>query len=206
MVTQVTILDACTGNVRSLVHTLEDIGARAVLARRPEDLRHAGRLVLPGVGRFDVAMDNLNRSGVADALHEAVLIRKTPVLGICLGLQMMVSRSEEGGGRGLEWLQGTSVRLHAMDTRRHKIPHIGWNSVEAARESSLLKGVEPDSAFYFSHSYHAHGIQPEAIGGNTHYGYAFPSLIEWENVLGTQFHPEKSHGAGAALLRNFLAL
>jgi glutamine amidotransferase len=205
MTRKISILDAGSGNVGSLVRKLESLGAEVAIAREARDLRSASRLVLPGIGRFDVAMDKLNSCEFAEALHEAVTIRKVPVLGICLGLQLMAGGSEEGGGRGLGWIEGRSVRLRVADTRRYKVPHIGWNTVESTRNGLLLRGLDSDSTFYFSHSYHLNAMRPETVTGVSHYDYAFPSVIEQQHVFGTQFHPEKSHRPGDILLRNFLA-
>ena len=168
-------------------------------ASAAEEIRAADKIILPGVGHFGNAMQNLTNSGLIDILNQVVLEKRTPILGICLGMELMAKRSEEGNVPGLGWLDAEAVRFDIDE----KVPHMGWNQISGKKVSRLMDGIEEDSEFYFAHSYHLRLNDPLDELTETHYGTAFPSAIESENIFGVQFHPEKSHDAGARLLKNF---
>lgn len=202
----VSIVDFGIGNVGSLCKKLHLVDASPVLASTPAEVRAADRLVLPGVGCFASAAAKLTRNGMRDALTEAVLIRQRPVLGICLGIQLMAGWSEEGGAEGLGWIRARSARLRLEDRCRLKVPQIGWNTLDMTRGSRLLRGTSPQDEFYFSHAYHLADVDDSSVCATTEYGYTFAAAIEVANIFGTQFHPEKSHSAGAEILKNFVRI
>jgi glutamine amidotransferase len=203
---EITIVDSGMGNLQSVRRKLERVGARAVVSSDPAALAAAQKLVIPGVGHFQRAMANLRERRLIDALEEAVLRRKVPVLGICLGLQLMARRSEEGEVAGLGWLVADVVRFRVGDSARHKVPHMGWNGLHAARPSPLLEGIASDAEFYFCHSYHLRFDDRADVLGETDYDYRFDAAAARGHIYGVQFHPEKSHDAGERLLRNFAEL
>jgi glutamine amidotransferase len=200
---RVAIVDYGMGNLDSVKRKLDRIGARPLLTSEPDELLRADKLLLPGVGHFGRAMEHLGAMGLLPALQEAVLVRKTPILGICLGMQLFACRSEEGDAEGLGWIDADVVRF-AIDDRRLKVPHMGWNSVCLARSNPLLEGVTDQTEFYFVHAYHLVCRDSRDVLCETVYGYPFTSVVERGNVYGVQFHPEKSHDAGEVLLGNFL--
>ena len=162
--------------------------------------------MLPGVGHFGVAMRNLEESGLRAALEEAVLRRGVPILGICLGMQLLARHSEEGDSAGLGWLDADVVRFKVSDAARFKVPQMGWNNMDGKKDSLLTKGLSRNPEFYFAHAYHLVCRDPTDVLGETTYDYPFPSATERGNIYGVQFHPEKSHDVGEAMLRNFVAL
>jgi glutamine amidotransferase len=203
---RISVVDIGVGNIRSIWTSLQRLGAVLALATSPVEVCLAERLVLPGVGHLGSAMTKLKSHGLGDALNEAVRVRQVPVLGICLGLQLMAKSSEEAEAPGLGWLDARVVRLQVPDRARLKVPQIGWNTLIPARSGRLLNNADPEAEYYFSHSYHLDCADPEIVAASTDYGTQFASVIEQENLFGTQFHPEKSHAAGQAVLRNFLAV
>ena len=202
---RVAIVDYGMGNLHSVKRKLDRLGVHPQLTSDPDELLRADKLLLPGVGHFGKAMEHLVTMGLVSALHEAVVVRKTPILGICLGMQLFARQSEEGGAEGLGWIDADVVRF-AIDDRRFKVPHMGWNGVRAARPNPLLEGVTEQTEFYFVHAYHMICDDSGDVLCDTDYGYPFPSVVERGNLYGVQFHPEKSHDAGEVLLRNFLYL
>jgi len=204
---RIAIVDYGMGNLHSVRKKLDRIGVDVVVTSAPGDMARADKIVLPGVGHFGKAMENLTELGLADALNEAVLVNRTPILGICLGMQLFANRSEEGGGpAGLGWIDAEVVRFRVPDTLRFKVPHMGWNGVAVAKSSPLLREAGPRTEFYFVHSYHVVCHDPADVLCHTDYAYRFTSMVERDNVFGVQFHPEKSHDAGEALLKNFVYL
>ncbi|MBM3273367.1 imidazole glycerol phosphate synthase subunit HisH, partial [Candidatus Kaiserbacteria bacterium] len=177
-----------------------------MIASTPDDLRAANKIILPGVGAFDWAMKRLNDSGLRNALDELVLEKRIPVLGICVGMQMMAKSSEEGVLPGLAWLDAHIKRFDTTHLpQKTHLPHMGWNDVMPAVESPLFAGLS-DPRFYFLHSYY---FAPEQAGqtlATTHYGIDFTSAAADRHIFGVQFHPEKSHGWGIQLLNNFARL
>ena len=200
----ITIVDYKMGNVGSILNMLKHLGHAARISSRPEDIRTASKLILPGVGAFDTGMKQLAEQGLRPALDEAVLRNKTPVLGICLGMQLLSRSSEEGVEPGLGWIDAQTVRFHfdahAPDL---KVPHMGWNIVQPSRADPLLAGLEHGARFYFVHSYHLVCRAAEDELARTTHGYAFASVVRRGHIQGTQFHPEKSHRFGMKLLGNF---
>ena len=201
---RVAIVDYGMGNLHSVKRKLDRIGVHAQVTSDPSEVIDANKLILPGVGHFGKAMEHLATLELLPALHEAVLVRRTPILGICLGMQLFAGRSEEGGVAGLGWIEADVVRFAIEDTRHFKVPQMGWNSVRIARASPLLEGITEQTEFYFVHAYHMVCEDSADVLCETDYAYPFTSAVQRENVYGVQFHPEKSHDAGEAILRNFL--
>jgi imidazole glycerol-phosphate synthase subunit HisH len=200
---RVAIVDYGMGNLHSVKRKLDRIGVNAQLTSHPSELLRADKLLLPGVGHFGKAMEHLGTLGLVPALNEAVVVRKTPILGICLGMQLFARHSQEGDAQGLGWIDADVVRFD-VDTRDFKVPQMGWNGVQIARSSALVEGVTAQTEFYFVHAYHVVCHDSGDVLCETDYGCRFTSVVQRENVYGVQFHPEKSHDAGEALLRNFL--
>lgn len=202
----VTIVDYGMGNLHSILKKFRRIGAEPLVSSRPAELAVADKLVLPGVGHFGMAMRNLEQSGLRAALEEAVMGRGVPILGICLGMQLFATRSEEGNSEGLRWLDADVVRFRVSDTVRHKVPQMGWNTLDIRKDSRLVHGLPVEPEFYFAHAYHLVCRDASDVLGETTYDYPFPSAVERKNVYGVQFHPEKSHDTGEAMLHNFVSL
>ncbi len=197
------IIDYGMGNLRSVEKALAEVGGVPVISGNPETIRNGARLVLPGVGAFGDAMENLRRRGIEDALRAAWKAQK-PILGLCLGLQLLFAVSEEfGKHEGLGLIPG---RVRRFDEPGLRVPHVGWNQIESLRADPLLRGIAEESYFYFVHSYY---VEPDdhcdAIAW-TDYGHRFCSIARRGRVWGAQFHPEKSQDAGKQLLRNFLSI
>ena len=200
----IAIIDYGMGNLRSVQKALEKVGATATFVTEPAALRDAPAAVLPGVGAFRDAISVLDRLGFSEAIREHVAAKK-PLLGICLGLQLLMSASEEDGDyRGLDLVPGRCVRFTSQPGL--KIPHMGWNTVTPtpqAASSSSLEGVAAGSHVYFVHSYHVVPEDPTAVALTSDHGGPFVAAIESGPIFATQFHPEKSQGVGQQLLRNF---
>lgn len=196
----ITIIDYNLGNIGSLVNMFKKIGAEVQVASDISKIKDAKKLVLPGVGAFDNGMNSL--LPFIPVLEEKVLKEKTPILGICLGMQLFSKKSQEGKLKGLGWLEAETVRFKVGDL---KIPHMGWNVVVPQKKDTIFKNMDGEIRFYFVHSYHLVCPQ-ENILGKTNYGYDFVSAVEKENIFGVQFHPEKSHKFGIKLLENFINL
>lgn len=177
-----------------------------MVSSRAADISPADKIILPGVGHFARAMSSLGESGLLDELNEAVLAKRKAVLGICLGMELMADASEEGNAAGLGWLRARAIRFRIRDTDRYKVPHMGWNQVRLQKSSELLKEVDEDAEFYFAHSYHLELDDSADLLTETQYEITFPSSIERGNIFGVQYHPEKSHDAGARLLKRFVEL
>ena len=199
------IIDCGMGNTGSIVNMLKEIGVEACLSAKYEEIKQADKLILPGVGAFDKAITNLQNLSIVSLLEQKVMEQKTPILGICLGLQLFTKRSEEGKLPGLGWVDA-EVKKFQFETSQSnlKIPHMGWNQIKIKKESLLLKDLEENSRFYFAHSYHLVCNNPEDELTGTMHGYCFSSSIQNNNILGVQFHPEKSHKFGLQLLTNFV--
>jgi imidazole glycerol-phosphate synthase subunit HisH len=193
----IAIIDYGAGNLRSIQRALEAGGAEVSVTADPDFVRTADRVVLPGVGNAKAAMDRLTGMGMADSIREATVSGR-PLLGVCLGMQLMFGDQEEGPTTGLGLLDGDARRLSSD----HKIPHMGWNTVRFARQSPLSD--QPETPFYFVHSYVVRPERDEDIAGTTDYGVPFPSIVIRDNIWGTQFHPEKSGAAGLELLAHWL--
>lgn len=203
---KIVIVDYRTGNTNSIKKAIDRTSSLAVISSQVEDVTQADKLILPGVGHFTKAMANLEELGLLDALNETVLIKCKPVLGICLGMELMATMSEEGDTPGLQWLDAEAVRLKVSVAARHKVPHMGWNRVQIKKTSALMKGVDELSEFYFAHSYHLKINDRSDLLTETEYGTSFPSAVERNNIFGVQFHPEKSHRIGVQVLKNFIEM
>jgi len=202
----ITIVDYQMGNLHSVKRAFNRLGVEVNIATKPSEILSAKKLILPGVGHFGKAMDHLKETGLLEALNEAVLVKKTPVLGICLGMQLMTKHSEEGNCEGLGWFDADVVRFQVNDTLQYKIPNIGWCDVKHVKESKILNGINSNDPFYFVHSFHARTSDTSIILGTTDYETEFTCALEKENIFGVQFHPEKSHASGLQLLKNFSEL
>lgn len=200
----IAIVDYGLGNVRAFVNIYKRLNISATLASTAESIAQADRIILPGVGSFDWAMQCLERTGLRQVLDEQVQARKIPVLGICVGMQMMARRSEEGIEPGLGWIDAEVKRFaFTPDNHRLMLPHMGWNDVEPTRPTALLKGLETGSRFYFLHSYYFAPDKDVDTITTADYGGTFACGVQAGNCYGVQFHPEKSHGWGIQLLKNF---
>lgn len=201
----VTIVDCGIGNVKSVLRMFEWVDATAELVSDPFEAAKCSRLVIPGVGAFDAGMAALN-CGWRQALDHVALERKVPVLGICLGMQLLCRQSEEGQSAGLGWIQADVKRLDTEGDPRLKIPHMGWSVVTAERPNPLIPSDEGEQRFYHVHSYRAVCDNPGDVIGTVSYGTKFTTAVRHGNIFGVQFHPEKSHRFGMALMRRFAAL
>jgi glutamine amidotransferase len=199
----IAIIDYDAGNIASVEKAVKKLGYECIVTRDKEVLQKADKLILPGVGAFKDAMDKLNEYGLTDIVKKLVLEDKKPILGICLGLQLMFESSEENPGvEGLSLLKGKIVRLPEGDDR--KIPHMGWNSLEFPKKSKLFEGVVKGSFVYFVHSYYLQAEDENVVAAISKYGADIHAAVEWENIYATQFHPEKSSAVGLKILSNFL--
>ena len=202
--TSVGVVDIGLSNVDSVQRAFEVCGASVGLVTEPRDLTEYDRLVLPGVGAFGDAMRRLRSRGLDEAIREVVADGRTPLLGVCLGMQLLVDKGTEGGeSPGLGVIAGEVTRIVAAD--RERVPHIGWNEVTPAAGSPLFEGIEPGSDFYFVHSFEVRPT-PGCIASTTPYAGGFCSAVSQGVIHGVQFHPEKSQRNGLALMKNFLAL
>ena len=201
----VLIIDYGMGNIGSIRNMLRYVGARAEVVTQPDQLVDACGIILPGVGHFDRAMGNLRQTGMADALNEVARRASVPVLGICLGMQLMCKSSEEGTEQGFGFFDAVVRRFSFEANSRLKVPHMGWNEV-AVRQPNTVLGDEtpPWSRYYFVHSYYVSCENSEDVIGTTRFGIEFVSAIRCRNLVGVQFHPEKSHRFGMQLFRNFV--
>jgi len=201
----IVIVDYGLGNLRSVAMKFARVKAEAMVSADPAVVLAADKLVLPGVGSFDAGMKNLGDAGLADALGQAVLEKKTPILGICLGMQLFTNGSEEGERPGLGWIDAETRKLTAPeDAGKFRVPHIGWNTLTARPGCLLFHGIDPGLRYYFVHSYAVFCNDPEQVAAETDYGRTFASAVMRGHILGTQFHPEKSHHHGLAMIENFV--
>jgi len=200
----IVIVNYDVGNLNSIANMLKKAGAQSVISSDPKVIRKADKLILPGVGAFDAGMKKINEHHLAPVLNEMVLEKKTPVLGLCLGMQLMTRRSAEGQLPGLGWIRAEAVRFHFRDAGLNlKIPHMGWNELRVSRPHPLVTDLGEDARFYFVHSYHIVCDHETDVVAYTDYGYRIAAVIGTGNILGAQFHPEKSHKFGLKLLKNF---
>ena len=201
------IIDYGSGNVQAIATIYKNLNIDYLIISDPDDLKKADKLVLPGVGAFDATMQQLIDSGLKDELNNLVTIKKVPILGICVGLQVMGFGSDEGDLQGLGWIPG---KVKKFDTNKieskPKLPHMGWNTIKDINNHNLFKGIDNEFGFYFVHSYYFKCESKENILTTSYYGIEFSSAIYSNHIFGTQFHPEKSHGNGVLLFKNFAQL
>lgn len=202
----IVVVDYGMGNIGSILNMLRKAGAGATLSSDPAVLLKANRLILPGVGAFDAGMHNLMTSGLVEVLNHKVLQERTPILGICLGFQLFTRSSEEGQSPGLGWLDAQTVRFSFDNaSEQRKIPHMGWNNVCVCKPTPLFPSPEQEQRFYFVHSYYVQCNNSSDILTRTDYGIEFTSAVCRDNILGVQFHPEKSHRFGLEFFKAFLS-
>jgi len=200
----ITIIDYGLGNIRAFINVYDRLNIETKVAKTAEDIAGSTKIILPGVGSFDYAMSLLNRSGMRDELEKQVFDNKIPIMGICVGMQILARSSDEGQLPGLGWIDG-NVRLFDSTTIPYKtrLPHMGWNSINPRNSIGLLNGFNNESKFYFLHSYYFECENKDHIIATTDYGMKYASAVKKDNIWGVQFHPEKSHGNGVRLLQNF---
>ena len=199
----IAIIDYDAGNLKSVEKALQHLGQDCKITRNAKEILEADKVILPGVGAFADAMEKLQKYDLIDVIHQ-VVDKKTPFLGICLGLQLMFESSEEGPGvKGLGLLPGKIVRF--PEKEGYKIPHMGWNSIEIKKGAKILQGIGTNPYVYFVHSYYLQAKDPKIVAATAEYGVTIHASVEKENVFACQFHPEKSSKTGLAILKNFLA-
>ena len=203
----IVIVDYGMGNLGSILNMLKKIGAPAKISSRPEEMEQADKLILPGVGAFDSGMQQIEAKGLLPVLNRRVLEQGVPVLGICLGMQLLARKSEEGTLPGLGWVEADVKRFKPTPEKPDlKIPHMGWNFADMAKEDPLFAGLEKDPRFYFVHSYYVSCQDPADVLATARHGLDFVAALSRKNIMGTQFHPEKSHKYGMRLLSNFAVM
>jgi glutamine amidotransferase len=202
----IVVVDYGVCNVRSVINMGRRAGAQIEASRDRDVIARAGKLILPGVGSFARGMANLQSLGLIDVLNDAAMVRKIPILGLCLGMQLLTQRSEEGGASGLGWLTAETRRITPEPGSNIKVPHMGWNTVVAAKPDPLVAQLPDDSRFYFVHSYYVQCDDPADVLLWSSHGQRFAAGVQRGNLRGVQFHPEKSHRYGLALMRSFVEL
>jgi imidazole glycerol-phosphate synthase subunit HisH len=201
------IVNYGSGNIQAIGNIYKRLAVPFTVVTKPEELAGVDHVILPGVGAFDQTMGELNASGLRQALDQTVLEARKPILGICVGMQVLAKSSEEGSLPGLGWIDGAVKRFdHAAVGARTQLPHMGWNTVEPAGADGLFAGIEPELGYYFLHSYYFACREPSEVLATTDYGGRFSSAVRRDNIYGVQFHPEKSHQNGIRLLQNFARL
>jgi imidazole glycerol-phosphate synthase subunit HisH len=201
------IINYGSGNIYAIANLYKRLDIPYILTDNHDELRTVSKLILPGVGAFDETMKMLNNSGLKNLLDELVLEKNIPILGVCVGMQIMANSSEEGKLDGFGWIKGT-VKKFEKKLLLHKphLPHLGWNEIEIKQYSPLLHEIDPSTGFYFLHSYYFCCENEASIMATTKYGKDFSSAVNHKNVYGVQFHPEKSHRNGIQLFKNFANL
>jgi len=200
----ITIIDYGVGNIRAFRNVYERLNIPVKVAQNTKDLVDTTRLILPGVGSFDYAMCQFNKSGMRDKVEEMVINKEVPILGICVGMQMLAFNSEEGKLPGLGWIEGVVKQFDSKLIKyKTKLPHMGWNSISIKNENILLRQLDENSKFYFLHSYYFECANSQNKLCETEYGIKYSSAVNKDNIYGVQFHPEKSHSNGVQLLLNF---
>lgn len=203
----ITIVDYNTGNLKSIVNMLGHLGIPATISREQDTILQASKLILPGVGTFDYGMSMLRKLDLVDVLEQKVLHEETPVLGICLGAQLLTYRSEEGVESGLGWINAETRRFRLPREDHHlRIPHMGWAETEYRKSSRIFNNAVSTPRFYYVHSYHLVCSHEQNELCHAIHGYRFATGIEHKNIVGVQFHPEKSHRFGMQVLKNFAEL
>tara|TARA_B100000579_G_scaffold437455_1_gene466858 strand:+ start:1437 stop:2057 length:621 start_codon:yes stop_codon:yes gene_type:complete len=199
----ITIINYGIGNINSIYSMYKNLGIKVKVSESINDIKNATRLILPGVGAFDKGIRELRRNNLEDVLNEAVINQKKPIMGICLGYQLFFSTSEEGSEKGLSWINGSIKKLKKSNDIKLRYPHMGWNGIQPHFEHPIFEGLDNNMRFYFAHSYYVKCITPSDILASSIYGHKFTSAILKENIIGFQFHPEKSLKWGMKILYNF---
>ena len=202
----IAIINYGLGNLSSIQNMCKRLGIDAIINNDEEILNKASKLILPGVGHFKKGMENLHSSGLKTLLDKMVLEDKKPILGICLGAQLMTKHSEEGDVNGLGWVDAVTVKFDENKINNHKIPHMGWTDIMTVDENPLWKNLPDEPRFYFVHTYHFLFQEQDEISAMADYSYPFACAFHKRNIYGTQFHPEKSHKFGMKVLENFSKL
>lgn len=202
----IVIIDYGMGNLGSVKNMIKKIGLDSLISSNIEDIEGAEKLILPGVGAFDQGIKNIRELNLIAVLNEKVIAKNTPILGICLGFQLLTANSEEGKLNGLGWIDAVTKRFDfGNQDKEMKVPHMGWNNVDYNPLSTLFLDWQGEARFYFVHSYHVVCNSHEIVTSECFYGSKFTASIQQNNIHGAQFHPEKSHKYGMKLLKNFLA-
>lgn len=199
----IVIIDYGMGNLYSVQKAFNKLGIATIISGDIKQIQNANKLILPGVGHFKNGVRNLKDSGIWDVINEKVLKDKIKILGICLGLQLMCSHSEEGDMTGLGWFDADIVKFKVGNALKYKVPHMGWNTIIKEKDDAIIESITNDSEFYFVHSYYVKSHDSRDILTTTCFESSFASSLVKDNIYGFQFHPEKSHNSGAQLLRNF---
>ena len=199
----ITIVDYGMGNLGSVFNMFKKIGVESKITSDLEEIKGAQKILLPGVGSFDNAMKRINESGLKEVLNKKALVEKVPVLGICLGMQLLTYGSEEGVEKGLGWINAKAKKFHFRKEEKLKVPHMGWNRVFNSPPNQLTLNLPEEPRFYFVPSYYVEVENQENSILKTNYGIEFDSAIQHNNIYGAQFHPEKSHKFGMKLFDNF---
>ncbi|MEM8501318.1 MAG: imidazole glycerol phosphate synthase subunit HisH [Pseudomonadota bacterium] len=194
------------GNVKAFANVYHRLNIEHCIADKPEQLKDADRIILPGVGAFDHAMQLLNQSGLRETLDHAVLIQKKPVMGICVGMQMMACKSEEGTLEGLGWVEASVRKFSTEDTKTYPLPHMGWNTLQIDSSHPLFANMSDNPELYFLHSYYFDNEDSSITIATTDYAKRFTTIVQKANIIGIQCHPEKSHDTGVSILKNFASM
>jgi glutamine amidotransferase len=201
----IALIDYGLGNISAFANLYKRVNVKVSIARTPAEMASATKLILPGVGAFDGAMDRLDKSGLRPALEELVLEKRTPLLGICVGMQMLGESSEEGQRPGLGWLPGKVKSFRSRSGFNLPLPHMGWNDVTPVSDNAIFRSLD-SARFYFLHSFYFESAAQSDVSAVTDYGGQFSCAVNRGHIFGVQFHPEKSHRFGTQLLRNFADL
>jgi imidazole glycerol-phosphate synthase subunit HisH len=197
----ITIIDYGLGNLVSVKNMLKKLGVESVISDNVEEIAKAKKMILPGVGAFDNGMSSIKQKGLLDVLNKKVIEEKVPILGICLGMQLLTKGSEEGVEKGLGWIDAQTIKFHFNDNTL-KIPHMGWNYIQVKKQNPLIE-LNSKHRFYFVHSYYVKCNDPNDVVAICDYGTEFTCMVNHNNIYGAQFHPEKSLKFGMELLNNF---
>lgn len=203
---KVAIVDYGMGNLHSLFRVFTRLQIQAIVSCDPKEISEASHVVLPGVGHFGRAMDELRKRDLLSVINDVSLDYRKPMLGICLGMQLMTQGSEEGDCAGLGWFNGKTSKLKMDPDSNLKVPHLGWNTLENKKDHAVMNGLMPEDAFYFVHGFAVLNSEKDEVLCTTSYGVEFTSGLVSRNLIGLQFHPEKSHDQGQQVLTNFLNL
>ncbi|MCK4364595.1 MAG: imidazole glycerol phosphate synthase subunit HisH [Thermoplasmatales archaeon] len=200
----IVIIDYGMGNLGSIQNMLKKVGVKSVITSEISEIEKADSLIFPGVGAFGNGMKNISKMKLIPILNNIVIKNETPILGICLGMQLFSNKSEEGDVKGLGWINAETIKFKFDNSKIDlRIPHMGWNTIKETKEDPIFNNFQEKNRYYFVHSYHVVCNNKEDILAKTHYGYDFASMIKRDNIIGVQFHPEKSHKFGMQLLKNF---